>query len=271
MRQVIRHRMSGTAVAAVVLAMLVGCGLMGGGDDPGGEAAPAPAVQVSTTEVPEPEPTDEPTPAPTTKSPGPSKKPKPKPAKATPTADPNNFELPPCAHREGKAVTKKQAKAALAAAAGRQYWRTEAPKLRVPSRLVKVVAWQESGWQSDIVNCDGGKGLMQVMPDTVDHMNQRFGLTYDADRYRDNAFIGANYLAYLTKELGNDYFKGSHDLSAAKCRSHSDRCLLNLVLSAYNAGEGAARSAVENKTDLSNPAYVDSVRSLMRKCFCDRY
>jgi soluble lytic murein transglycosylase-like protein len=168
-------------------------------------------------------------------------------------------------------VSKKQAKAALTKAAYRQYWRTEAPKLRVPLRLVKAVAWHESGWQSDIVNCDGGKGLMQVMPDTVDHMNQRFGLAYRVDDYRDNAFLGANYLAYLTKEFGNDYFKGSHDLSAGKCRSHSDRCLLNLVIAAYNFGEGSVREVVRSKSDLPNPAYVDSVRSLMRKCFCDRY
>jgi hypothetical protein len=267
MSQVLRERM--TAVAAVVvLVVLAGCGL-GGEDDATDQAAPLPPVVETTVE--EPEPTAEPTPVPTTKSPAPSKKPKPKPTTAKPTEDPNNFQLPPCADRVGKLMTKKQAKAALNAAAARQYWRTEAPKLRVPARLVRAVAWHESGWQSNIVNCDGGKGLMQVMPDTVDHMNQRFGLTYDADDYRQNARIGANYLAYLTKEFGNDYFKGSHDLSGAKCRSHTDRCLLNLVISAYNFGEGSARTAVTQKAPLPNPEYVDSVRSLMRKCFCDRY
>jgi hypothetical protein len=260
MSHVLRSRMAGMA-AAVVLVVLAGCGL-GGDDEPAGQAAPVVAETTSEAE----EPTVEPTPEPTPTSAPPSRKPKPK-----PTEDPNNFQLPACAHREGKLMTKKQAKAALNTAAARQYWRTEAPELRVPARLVRVVAWHESGWQSNVVNCDGGKGLMQVMPDTVDHMNQRFGLTYDVDDYRQNARIGANYLAYLTKELGNDYFKGSHDLSAAKCRSHTDRCLLNLVISAYNFGEGAARTAVTEKAALPNPAYVDSVRSLMKKCFCDRY
>jgi soluble lytic murein transglycosylase-like protein len=270
MRQLRRNGWSGFTAAAVALVVAAGCGLTG--NDGPEQAAP---VVVAGTPAPTPEIdepiAEEPTSAPTTKAPTSSRKPRPRPAKATPTPDPNNFQLPDCAHREGKPVSKKQAKAALARAAYRQYWRTEAPKLRVPLRLVKAVAWHESGWQSDIVNCDGGKGLMQVMPDTVDHMNQRFGLAYRVDDYRDNAFLGANYLAYLTKEFGNDYFKGSHDLSPGKCRSHSDRCLLNLVISAYNSGEGSVREVVRSKSALPNPAYVDSVRSLMRKCFCDRY
>jgi hypothetical protein len=254
----------------VALVIGAGCGLTG--NDGSEQAAPVAVADtpVPTQEAAEPA-AEETTPAPTTKAPTPSRKPKARSIKPTPTPDPNNFQLPDCAHREGKPVSKKQAKAALSKAANRQYWRTEAPKLRVPLRLVKAVAWQESGWQSNIVNCDGGKGLMQVMPDTVDHINQRFGLAYRVDDHRDNAFLGANYLAYLTKEFGNDYFEGSHDLSARKCRSHSDRCLLNLVISAYNSGEGSVREVVRSKSALPNPAYVDSVRSLMRRCFCDRY
>jgi hypothetical protein len=255
--------------AVVALVVLAGCGLAGNSSDDAA-AAPAPAVDTAAPAEDVVEPTsEETTPAPTTKAPKPPKKKSQ--AKATPTADPNNFQLPDCAHREGKRVSNAKVRKALTAAANRQYWRTEAPKLRVPYRLVKAVAWNESGWQSDIVNCDGGKGLMQVMPETTDHMNLRFGLDYDVDSYTDNAFIGANYLAYLTKEFGNDYFKGSHDLSSSKCRSHSDRCLLNVVISAYNWGETPVRDAVKNKGKLPNPGYVDTVRSLMTKCFCDRY
>ena len=270
MRQLRRNRWSGFTAAVVTLMIAAGCGLTG--NDGSGQATPVAVADTPppTQEIVEPT-AQETTPAPTTKASTPSRKPGPRPTRATPTPDPNNFQLPDCARREGKPVSKKQAKAALRKAAFRQYWRTEAPKLRVPLRLVKAVAWHESGWQSNIVNCDGGKGLMQVMPDTVDHINQRFGLAYRVDDHRDNAFLGVNYLAYLTKEFGNDYFKGSHDLSAGKCRSHSDRCLLNLVISAYNWGEGSVREVVRSKSALPNPAYVDSVRSLMRTCFCDRY
>jgi hypothetical protein len=41
--------------------------------------------------------------------------------------------------------------------------------------------------KSNIVACDGGIGLMQVMPATADYVNQRFERNYDINRYTDNA------------------------------------------------------------------------------------
>jgi soluble lytic murein transglycosylase-like protein len=111
--------------------------------------------------------TVEPTPEETTPTTKPAAKPKPKNTSATPTEDPNNFQLPACAEHEGKKVTRAQAKSALTAAAAKIYWPTKAPTLKLSADLVKSIAWHESGWQSDIVNCDGGRGLMQVMPDTA--------------------------------------------------------------------------------------------------------
>ena len=90
----------------------------------------------------------------------------------------------------------------------------------MPSDLVKAVAWHESGWQSNIVNCDGGRGLMQVMPDTEEFVNSRFEKSYDAHDYQQNATLGANYLAWLTKYFGDNYFKGNYSLSTSKCKSH---------------------------------------------------
>ena len=52
-------------------------------------------------------------------------------------------------------------------------------------------------------------------------MNLRFGLTYDAKKYQDNAYVGANYLAWLTRYFGKAYFKDKYDLSASKCKSHT--------------------------------------------------
>jgi hypothetical protein len=242
-----------------------GCGLLGGGDktetlpyDPAPVATDAP-----TSEAPTPEVVETTTPAPKPSS----KKPKPK---ATPTEDPNNFQPPACAKRSGKRVTKAQAKSALVAAAGKIYWPTSAPKLKVSSDLVKSVAWHESGWQSDIVNCDGGRGLMQVMPDTESMINNRFGQAYKSTDYRQNAIIGANYLAWLTRYFGDEFFKGSYDLSSAKCKTHASMCLLNAVIAAYNSGFGAVDDGWAAK-ELPNPQYVDSVRSLMSSCYCDRF
>ncbi|BFU45925.1 transglycosylase SLT domain-containing protein [Krasilnikovia sp. MM14-A1004] len=263
------------AVAAVVIA--AGCGLGGHGDEARGEApAPvdvassAPVVPVAT-ESPAPEPSSA-TPSPPRTAPSKPKattKAKPK-AKPSPTEDPNNFQAPACASHEGAKVSKAKAKSALNAAAGKSYWPTSAPSLKVPARLVLATAWHESGWQSDIVNCDGGRGLMQVMPATQEMINNRFGQAYDAHDYRQNAVLGANYLAWLTKWFGDKYFKGDYSLSTGACRSHSSRCLLNLVIAAYNSGFGEVDAAYASK-QLPNPEYVDSVRSLMASCYCDRY
>ena len=133
-----------------------------------------------------------------------------------------------------------------------------------------AVAWQESGWQSHIVNCDGGRGLMQVMPDTEAFVNQRFEQSYDSHDYKQNAVLGANYLAWLTKAFGDEHFKGSYDLSPKKCKTHGSMCLLNMVISGYNAGRGPVDEGYAEK-QLPNPVYVDSVRSLMKSCYCDRY
>ena len=258
------------AAAASALALTVGCGMFR--QEPGGGAAPV-AVESGPSAEPSPEATAEPEPEPTTASPSPSAKKKTKATKKpkpTPTEDPNYYTEPGCAEHEGKAVAKPKVRPALVAAAGRTYWPGSAPKLKVPVRLVIATACHESGWQTDIVNCDGGRGLMQVMPDTEAFINQRFEKSYDAHDYRQNAILGANYLAWLTKAFGDDHFQGNYDLSAKKCRSHSSMCLLNLVIAGYNTGRGSVDAAYADGR-LPNPEYVDSVRSLMKSCYCDRY
>jgi soluble lytic murein transglycosylase-like protein len=268
-----RRRQAWWVVAAVAaLALIAGCGLFRGGTEE--PVAPAPVAAADSVPPSAEEPVAEP--EPTTPSPSPSRataKPKPKkpkPAKPTPTEDPNNFTPPECADYEGKEVSKSTAKAALTAAAAKTYWPTSAPKLKVPARLVLATAWQESGWTSNIVNCDGGFGLMQVMPDTEAFVNQRFEKSYDSRDHRENAVLGANYLAWLTRYFGEKYFDDDYSLSAARCKTHSSRCLLNMVIAGYNAGHGTVDAAYADKR-LPNPAYVDSVRSLMKSCYCDRY
>jgi hypothetical protein len=256
--------------AAVVLVVVAGCGLFGG-DRAGNSAGAAPvAVDVSATPSEDPAMYEEASPSPPAAEPSPSKtkaRTKPKPTR---TEDPNNFTEPECATHEGKNVAKKSARSALLTAAGKTYWPTSAPTLKVPYALVKAVAWHESGWQSNIVNCDGGRGLMQVMPDTESFINTRFEKSYDARDYKQNAVLGANYLAWLTRYFGDLYFKSNYSLSAGKCASHQSRCLLNMVIAGYNAGFGAVEEGYADKR-LPNPEYVNSVRHLMKSCYCDRY
>ena len=222
-----------------------------------------------------------PTPTPTASAkpkPSPSKSAKKKTAakKTSPPRKPTAEKLPPPPPKQppascrptyvGTQASRAEAKAALTEAAGRTYWPTSAPDLRVPLGLVKATAYQESGWQSNVVACDGGVGLMQVMPDTAAFVNQRFGQSYDIDDYRDNATLGANYLAWLIKYFGDVYFGGSYAADPADCADHGDLCLLNAVIAAYNYGPGAVDTA--EGLVIPNPRYVDNVRSLMRTCVC---
>jgi len=255
--------------AAVALVVAAGCGLTG--HDKDAAAAPPSAGPVADTSTPSEEPTfgdlssESPSPAPSKTTT------QPKPASTEPTAPPFWSQLPDCAHRDKtKPVAKSKVKTALKSAAGRIYWRTEAPTLKLNYPLVKAIAWQESGWKSNIHNCDGGAGIMQVMPATVDMINQRFGLAYDPAKFQDNAYVGANYLAWLTKWAADRYFKSHYDLSGATCKSHSSWCLLNVVISGYNAGQGGIEQAAATKT-LPNPEYVAAVRALMTRCQCDQY
>jgi soluble lytic murein transglycosylase-like protein len=262
-----------TTVIAAVLALVVagGCGLTGSHDKvaagPGAAAETTEPAVEPTTETPE---TPSPTPS-RTPSKKPTKKATKKPTRAVATQDPFWDQLPDCAHYDStKPIAKSKVKTALKAASTRVYWRTEAPQLRLNYPLVKAVAWQESGWKSNIHNCDGGTGVMQVMPGTVDQINNRFGLSYDPAKYQDNAYVGANYLAWLTKWAGDRYFGGSYSLSTGKCKPHTSWCLLNVVISGYNAGQGGLEAA-EGAKKLPNPQYVGAVRALMTRCQCDQY
>ncbi|MFE9958636.1 transglycosylase SLT domain-containing protein [Micromonospora sp. NPDC005299] len=219
---------------------------------------------------PSPSASSKPKPKPTRTSTGPLAKPKP----PTETQVPPPPPKPPASGCEpsyrGTQATRSQVKSALSDAAGRTYWPTSAPDIKIPLTLLKATAWQESGWQSNIVACDGGIGLMQVMPATADWMNQRFGQSYDIDAYRDNAYLGGTYLAWLTKYIGDMYFEADYRLDASLCTSELNSCLLNAVIAAYNYGHGAVARAGEPLA-IPNPQYVRNVRALMTECVCLEY
>ncbi|AEV82736.1 Membrane-bound lytic murein transglycosylase F [Actinoplanes sp. SE50] len=260
------------AVVAM-LAMTAGCGLFGGGDDQK-SAGSAPVAQSVPSDSPAPEQSSpepaETTPSPTPPTATPTRKPTTR--AATPPEDVNNFEVSACSTKKGTAVAKTKVKAALKTAAGKTYWTHEAPQLKLNYPLVKAIAWHESGWQTNVFNCDGGQGLMQLMPDTVNMINGRFGVSYNVSNYQENATAGANYLAWLTRYMSQKAFDQDKvfDLSPGKCRTHSSWCLLNITIAAYQAGPDAVLQNLKTKK-LPNPAYVDSVRSLMADCFCDKY
>ncbi|WP_233513419.1 lytic transglycosylase domain-containing protein [Micromonospora craterilacus] len=247
-------------------------------DDPGQPSATPAAVEsmgaaprASASASPSPSASAKPSPKPKRTSTAPRAVPKPPTETKVPPPPPKPAPSSCKPSYKGEQASRAQVKAALTDAAGRVYWPTSAPDIRIPLNLVKATAWQESGWQSNIVACDGGIGLMQVMPDTGTWMNQRFGQSYDVWDHRDNAYLGGTYLAWLTKYIGDMYFDSDYRLDASLCTSGElNSCLLNAVIAAYNYGHGAVAREGQPLA-IPNPSYVRNVRALMTECVCLGY
>ncbi|MFG3225703.1 transglycosylase SLT domain-containing protein [Kitasatospora sp. NPDC048194] len=140
----------------------------------------------------------------------------------------------------------------------------------LPVNLVKAIAWQESGWQSGILACDGGIGTMQVMPNTVSWMNGKFGTTSDPKTLTGNVQLGTQLLDWLVAYYADSSFGGKYDLSPDPATGKTP--LLDLVISAYNAGAGnvhyntvtdPATGEVVGSLVIPNPQYVANVKALM--------
>lgn len=103
--------------------------------------------------------------------------------------------------------------------------------------LVKAVAWQESGWQQDSVSSAGALGVMQVMPDTADYVNESLGGgNLDVRETADNVRLGVKYLDHVVDSMPSER-KG---------------------LAAYYTGPGN----VGKRLSSIQKAYVNSVQAL---------
>lgn len=170
-----------------------------------------------------------------------------------------------CPTYSGPKAPKTDVRAALDTAAAKQFWPVSAPSIKLPANLLYAVAWQESGWQSTIIACDGGVGTMQIMPNTATWMNNRFGTSYDLNTLSGNVMIGGEYLAWLVKYFGDAYYQGSYDLSVPA--PSGGVSLLDSVVSAYNYGAGAV-DPTKGRAGIPNWQYVDNVEALMTNCPC---
>ena len=201
-----------------------------------------------------------------------------------------------CKTTNGAAAPQSAVAAALTASAGKTRTLTLASGGKdtlppLPVNLLKAIAWQESGWQSNIVACDGGIGTMQLMPGTVTWMNGKFGVTNDVQTLTGNTELGAELLDELVAYYGDSDFGGKYDLGPDPVTGKNP--LLDLVIAAYNAGAGNVHyttttvtatptptstdpaapspSPVTTTTGTSvipNPSYVANVKALMGNCAC---
>lgn len=74
---------------------------------------------------------------------------------------------------------------------------------QVPADLLKAMTWLESGWQNEKVSWTGALGIGQLMPATVEFVNDIL-LRADLDpaRPEDNIEMSARFLAYLLDQTG---------------------------------------------------------------------
>lgn len=83
-------------------------------------------------------------------------------------------------------------------AAVRQLVARTAGRHGVDPELALAVAWQESGWQQDVVSSANAIGVMQVIPSTGRWMSQVTGQRLDLRDVEDNVFAGVALLRFLT-------------------------------------------------------------------------
>lgn len=274
------RRVAVAVLVACAFAVMTGCAQ-------GAKNKPSAAIPSAYLPTPSASPSASPTPsaAPTTVAPPPPPIPTPKKTvvKPTPAAvksaiTPSKVELPetlpnigrgqapPCPPTyTGPVADRAVVRAALDAAADMRFWVKSAPTLGVPRNLVYAIAWQESGWQSTIMACDGGIGTMQVMPGTVALVKDNFARTFDAHTLSGNTMVGVAYLEWLVKKLGDQYFGGSYDLTVPAVPGGVS--LLDSVISGYNMGIGKVTPTL-GPAGILNPKYVQSVKALMTACPC---
>lgn len=264
------------------------------GPGPSGSASttPTPTSTASATPSPSPSPSASPTPAPTTPAPAvPTSNPVPT---APPTEPPPPAEQPPappppappgCSPTyEGENAPFAEVRAALEAAAGKRYWAGvrkpegytgDGSDVVVPFNFVKAVAYQESGWQSAIKACDGGLGVMQLMPGTIEQLNLRFGMNYTIPLdLQENTEAGVNYLQWLLMYFGLYYFNGNFNpyLEAPVGPGGETLMLIDVVVAAYNVGPAALEHHDGESFYLVVPNwnYVNAVwRFAEQDCPCD--
>jgi soluble lytic murein transglycosylase-like protein len=208
----------------------------------------------------------------------------------TPTVKPPAAQLPPpppqpvptsssCTQHPGPDASHSAVSTALANAGQKNYWSgvqppvgvvPPMPTFSVDPRLMDAFAWTESSWRSTVIACDGGIGLMQLMPDNVTFLNQRFGFdpALDVHDLNGNAELGAAYIEWLTMYFGTYYF-GSYDLmnaTAPIATGGGTLSLLDVVIAAYNVGPAALENNngtpnVNDTLSIPNTGYVNRVTS----------
>jgi soluble lytic murein transglycosylase-like protein len=108
---------------------------------------------------------------------------------------------------------------------------------KVEVALVKALAWQESGWQQQVVSVMGAVGVMQLMPETGrftgDIILQR---AVDASDLEHNVEAGVAFFAYLVRQAKGDvqlavagYYQGLRSVVQKGMQADTKRYVANVM------------------------------------------
>jgi soluble lytic murein transglycosylase-like protein len=86
--------------------------------------------------------------------------------------------------------------------------------------LPLAVAWEESGYNQNVVSPTGAVGVMQVEPYTADHINDLLGTRLNIYNLDDNIHAGVYWLSVLVRYYGGNqrlaiaaYYQGTRSIA----------------------------------------------------------
>jgi D-alanyl-D-alanine carboxypeptidase len=91
------------------------------------------------------------------------------------------------------------------------YIREAAARYRVPEQWVRAVMQQESGGQEQAVSPVGAMGLMQIMPETYEGLQERYGFGADPFDPHNNILAGTAYIREMYDLFGSPGFLAAYN------------------------------------------------------------
>jgi soluble lytic murein transglycosylase-like protein len=112
-----------------------------------------------------------------------------------------------------------------------------AKSYQVEAALIKALAWQESGWQQQVISDMGAVGVMQLMPETGrftgDFILQRSVNTANLEH---NVEAGVAFFAYLIRQAKGDvqlavagYYQGLRSVRQKGMQADTKRYVANVM------------------------------------------
>ncbi len=107
----------------------------------------------------------------------------------------------------------------------------------VPGSLAAAIAWQESGFDNSVISSAGARGVMQIIPDTWDFVQNGLASgSLSPSSARDNVHAGVMFLAYLLDQTGGDpeltaaaYYQGLASVESQGMLPETQRYVANVT------------------------------------------